>query len=84
MSKKTEYKITEEICELFSESQDAKLCMESAVGSVWGTRRAIAFARKTREKTTSAWELVYELYPELIGKNITFRPREKDVIIDLP
>jgi hypothetical protein len=77
--KKKEYFVTEEICDLFLESRSAMLCRDKAINSIWGTKRAIQYGKIYIQKEQQAWNLVYELYPGLLGCELEYVYKTKEV-----
>ena len=77
-----QYKVTEEIAELFLEGNAAEDCRDAAVESLFFSKRAIEYGKTARRAFEKAWNLIYDLYPELRGKGLTFRRKEMDVVIN--
>jgi len=67
-----EYKITEEMKEIYDEKQAFDDCRDSCLKMVFKTKKAIKFAKLSRQHNNKFWDFVYELYPELIGKAIHY------------
>ena len=67
-----EYKITEEIMELFDEVDQLSILRDKCVESFFKTRKAIYYAKRAAKAQRKAWKLVFELYPEL-PENAAYR-----------
>ena len=81
MMKQKTYEVTDEIKDLFLEADAARLCRDEAIKSIWGTKRAIRFAKINASRLSEAWALVYALYPELLeGYRLTFFSSDKTVV----
>jgi len=76
------YPVTEEIADLFIESQASERCRDRAINSIWGTNRAIRYGKICLSKELDAWKLIRNLYPELTKKNLTYHFENREVRID--
>jgi len=81
-TKKKKYPVTEEIIDLFAESMAAKNCRDEAINCIWGTKRAIKYGKIYILLDSKAWRLVYKLYPELVGKPMTFKRVVGEIIVE--
>lgn len=80
MDDKKEFKVTQETSKLFLKSADARECMELAIKYSFFAKRALYYANKKRAYLEKAWEQVYDLYPELRGRNIKFAPDKSAIM----
>ena len=77
-----EYPVTDEIVDLFEDSEVALECRNDAIkNKLCSTNRAIKFGRIYREKREEAWFLVRLLYPELSNKKLIYLWEKQSVTI---
>lgn len=56
--------VPEEVHDLFIECYGAMACRDRAIESIFGSRKAIKFAKKAESAKVKAWRIVKELYPK--------------------
>jgi hypothetical protein len=66
--------LPEEIVELFDMAAAAKECRDICVRSLFRARRAIFYGKQDIKHRRQAWDLVYELYPDMKDATVTYTP----------
>ena len=66
----SEYKITEEIVDIFDESSACANLSERCINIFFYTRKAIKLKKKSIKLDRKGWELIFDLHPELQGKDL--------------
>ena len=66
----SEYKITEEIRDIFDESSACANLSERCIDLFFFTRKAITLKKKSIKLNRKGWNLVFDLHPELQGKDL--------------
>lgn len=72
-------KVPEEICDLFDDADVSEQCRDVCVQSWFRAKRAIYYGRCAVKARRKAWELIYELYPDMKGHSIQFRGDKRGV-----
>lgn len=72
-------KVSEEILELFMESDAADDLATEYLNKFFGTRKAIKFKTLANKKRRQAWKLVRELYPDYRDKALRIEYADKVV-----
>lgn len=67
-----EYEIPQEIKDLFEEADALEDCRDASVRNFFGYRRAIKYSKESVRKSRKAWNMIYEIYPELRNKKLTY------------
>jgi hypothetical protein len=77
------YKIPAELDEIMEESQAAEEAMKTAVKGFfkYQLRNAITLGKISRKKSHEFWAGVYDLYPELEGKKLTYNSISKTLSV---
>lgn len=71
--------VPEEISDLFDDAEVSEQCRDLCVASFWKAKRAIMYGREARKSRRKAWQLVYDLYPELEHANLEYNFKERAV-----
>ncbi len=76
-----EYKISEEIIEMFDRAQVAEACRDKCIDKLFGWKRAAHYGFEAVKWNRKAWDAVKAVYPEIRGKAITYRYGSSSVSI---
>jgi hypothetical protein len=68
----SEYKITEEMKDMFLEYVSAANCRDIAVKTCFFTKTAIKYGKIAEKKRLKFWEMLYDLYPNLKNKELQY------------
>ena len=78
-------KPTQELIDIFDEYQACKSCRDSCINLIFGSRKAIKYAKKAEKTHRKFWLLSEKLHPELKsgvwtyhGFDQVYKPREDD------
>lgn len=66
----SEYKITEEIRDIFDESSACEHLSEKCINLFFFTRKAIKLKKKSIQLNRKGWNLVFDLHPEIKRKDV--------------
>jgi hypothetical protein len=77
------YPVPDEVVELFDDKIVSEQCRDKCIKSLFKAKRAIYYGREARKAERKAWQLIYDLYPDLEGKNLTFEFYKRAVRLKL-
>lgn len=72
MSEEKWHPVPEEVSDLFDDKWVSEQCRDYCIKSMFRAKRAIYYGRLAKKAERKAWELVYELYPDMRGESLTF------------
>lgn len=84
MSEKKEYKVPDELAEIMEESHaadDARDAVAKMCFFKFQLRNAVELGRIGRKKNREFWAGVYELYPELYSKALSYEANNRVVTL---
>lgn len=79
--KKKEYKIPQELVELFDEMRGLEYLRDQYIEMAFGFNKAKKCATKAEKLRSQVWRKVYQLYPRLKGKAIEYFYARQAVMI---
>jgi len=81
VNKMESLKVPEEIREIFDDGLAAQNCRDECINSLFKAKRAIYYSKKHLQANRKAWELIFEVWPELKGKYCSYSYRSGLVTI---
>ena len=78
-----ELEIPQEIKDLFDEYVACNICRDKCIDRVFSARRAVYYAKRAIKAERKAWNLVYDLWPEVRESSgcVWFYHPEKQMLV---